>query len=79
MILCKVIGNVAAQQKEESLVGKRMLLCQTEETGKLERVVAVDLVGAGVGSEVLASRQYGGAQGYIDLYIIGIVDMISEG
>ena len=67
------------QQKEESLVGKRMLLCQTEETGKLERVVAVDLVGAGVGSEVLVSRQYGGAQGYIDLYIIGIVDMISEG
>ena len=56
-----------------------MLLCQTEETGKLERVVAVDLVGAGVGSEVLVSRQYGGAQGYIDLYIIGIVDMISEG
>ena len=56
MILCKVIGNVAAQQKEESLVGKRMLLCQTEETGKLERVVAVDLVGAGVGSEVLVSR-----------------------
>ena len=79
MILCKVIGNVAAQQKEESLVGKRMLLCQTEETGKLERVVAVDLVGAGVGSEVLVSRQYGGEQGYIDLYIIGIVDMISEG
>lgn len=79
MILCKVIGNVAAQQKEECLVGKRMLLCQTEETGKLERVVAVDLVGAGVGSEVLVSRQYGGAQGYIDLYIIGIVDMISEG
>ena len=79
MILCKVIGNVAAQQKEESLVGKRMLLCQTEETGKLERVVAVDLVGAGVGFEVLVSRQYGGAQGYIDLYIIGIVDMISEG
>ena len=35
--------------------------------------------GAGVGSEVLVSRQYGGAQGYIDLYIIGIVDMISEG
>ena len=79
MILCKVIGNVAAQQKEESLVGKRMLLCQTEETGKLERIVAVDLVGAGVGSEVLVSRQYGGAQGDIDLYIIGIVDMISEG
>ena len=79
MILCKVIGNVAAQQKEESLVGKRMLLCQTEETGKLERVVAVDLVGAGVGAEVLVSSQYGGAQGYIDLYIIGIVDMISEG
>ena len=41
--------------------------------------MAVDLVGAGVGSEVLVSRQYGGAQGYIDLYIIGIVDMISEG
>lgn len=79
MILCKVIGNVAAQQKEESLVGKRMLLCQTEETGKLERVVAVDLVCAAVLSAHQNLRPHAGAQGYIDLYIIGIVDMISEG
>ena len=56
-----------------------MLLCETKDNGRNERVVAVDLVGAGVGSEVLVSRRYGSTQGYIDLYIVGIVDMISEG
>lgn len=79
MILCKVIGNVVAQQKEDSLAGKKLLLCEIDENGKSEKAVAVDLVGAGVGSEVLVSRRYGSTQGYIDLYIVGIVDMISEG
>lgn len=79
MILCKVIGNVVSQQKEDGLAGKKMFLCETQDCNKHERVVAVDLVGAGVGSEVLVSRRYGGTQGYIDLYIVGIVDMISEG
>ena len=79
MILCKVIGNVVSQQKEDSLAGKKMLLCETLDGNKHERVVGVDLVGAGEGSEVLVSRRYGSTQGYIDLYIVGIVDMISEG
>lgn len=79
MILCKVIGNVVSQQKEDSLAGKKMLLCETQEGEKRERVVAVDLVGAGVGSEVLVSRRYGSTQGYADLYVVGIIDMISEG
>lgn len=79
MILCRVVGNVVAQQKEDGLAGKKMLLCETKDSDRNERVVAVDLVGAGVGSEVLVSRRYGSTQGYIDLYIVGIVDMISEG
>ena len=79
MILCKVIGNVVSQQKEDSLAGTKMLLCEKLDGDKHERIVAVDLVGAGEGSEVLVSRRYGSTQGYIDLYIVGIVDMISEG
>ena len=80
MFLCKVIGNVVSQQKEECLVGKKMLLCQEMDGPKRKRLVAVDLVGAGIGSEVLVARRYGGSDrgGFIDDWIVGIVDSISE-
>ena len=80
MFLCKVIGNVVSQQKEECLVGKKMLLCQEIDEPKHKRLVAVDLVGAGIGSEVLVARRYGGGDkaGFIDDWIVGIVDSISE-
>ena len=78
MFLCKVIGNVVSQQKEDCLVGKKMLLCQRVDGDKPEQIVAVDLVGAGTGSEVLVSRRYGGGGDRIDDWIVGIVDAISE-
>lgn len=80
MFLCRVIGAVVSQQKEDCLIGKKMLLCETENGRTKKRLVAVDLVGAGPGSEVLVSRQYGCGEkdDYVDDRIVGIVDSISE-
>lgn len=79
MFLCKVIASVVSQQKEDCLVGKKMLLCERIDGEKPEKIVAVDLTGAGIGSEVLVSRRYGavGQDSLIDDWIVGIVDSIS--
>ena len=56
-----------------------MLLCERIDGEKPEKIVAVDLTGAGIGSEVLVSRRYGavGQDSLIDDWIVGIVDSIS--
>jgi len=56
MILGKVIGSVVATQKDPSLVGKKLMLVKAIdlENNILEPfVVAVDVVGVGVGEKVL--------------------------
>lgn len=56
MILGKVIGSVVATQKDSSLVGKKLMLVKAIdlEDNILEPfVVAVDVVGVGVGEKVL--------------------------
>ena len=55
MKLCKVIGTVVATIKRADLNGHRMLLVQ--EVGKRsgEKIVALDVVGAGVGQTVLVT------------------------
>ncbi len=63
MRLAKVIGNVVATQKEESLIGLTLLVIEeidarTEEA-KADSLVVVDTLGAGVGDIVLWVR--GGA------------------
>lgn len=80
MVLCKVIGSVISQQKDGCLVGKKLLVCQRLNGRKSESIVAVDLVGAGVGSEVLVAHRYGSGSGenLIDDWIVGIVDATTE-
>ena len=56
MVLSKVIGSVIATQKNESLVGKKLMLVKAIdlEGNLLEPfVVAVDVVGVGIGEKVL--------------------------
>ena len=78
MFVCKVIGAVVASQKEESLVGKKLLLCEQQEGRVKHQLVAVDLVGAGPGTEVLVARRYGGSkEGCIDDEIVAIVDSVT--
>ena len=50
MLLCKVVGTVVAQQKEECLIGKKLLVCETLDGRSKKKVIAVDMVGAGVGT-----------------------------
>jgi len=56
MVLSKVIGNVVCTQKDSSLVGKKLMIVKAIdlEGNLLEPfVVAVDLVGVGIGEKVL--------------------------
>ena len=86
MIVGKIVGNIVCTQKDENLVGKKMLLVQPLNVKSLERqgspVVALDAVGAGEGEVVLL---VGGssarlADNYstvpVDQAIVGILDSI---
>lgn len=56
MILGKVVGSVVSTQKDKNLTGKKLMLVKAIdlEGNLLENfVVAVDIVGVGVGEKVL--------------------------
>jgi len=83
MHLARVIGDVVATRKEESLTGTKLLLVQPlganrEPAGR--PLVAVDSVGAGVGEYVFfvrgkeASFPFLPAEPPVDASIVGIVD-----
>jgi microcompartment protein CcmK/EutM len=83
MHLARVIGDVVATRKEESLTGTKLLLVQPlganrEPAGR--PLVAVDSVGAGVGEYVFfvrgkeASFPFLPAEPPVDAGIVGIVD-----
>lgn len=83
MYMAKVVGNVVATRKEESLVGLKLMIIQRIDS-KLNNVgyeeVAADYVGAGIGDYVLICK--GSAVRVIekkhsvsiDMAIIGIID-----
>jgi ethanolamine utilization protein EutN len=83
MHLARVIGDVVATRKDESLIGTKLLLVQpldanSEPAGR--PLVAVDAVGAGVGEYVFfvrgkeASFPFLPAEPPVDAGIVGIVD-----
>jgi len=86
MMICKVMGNVWATKKEETLEGKKlMVVIQTDEYGENpvgEPFVAADIVGAGVTERVLvvngstARKALGGDHVPIDAAIVGIIDSV---
>jgi len=88
MLLGKVVGMITSTRKEISLSGLKFLLIQpctklnNAELG--EMLVAVDLMGAGVGEEVIvatgrAARLAMGKEDLpIDAAVIGIVDARAE-
>ncbi len=79
MLLCRVVGMVVSQQKEDFLTGKKLLVCETLEEQGRQRFVAVDMVGAGVGSEVLVTRHICTERdAYVDDRIVAIVDSVSQ-
>jgi ethanolamine utilization protein EutN len=86
MLLGRVIGDVVATQKHPSHEGRKALLVQVIELDGRDRgtaVVALDAVGAGIGSRVLlategfsAMTSVGRPGSPIDMSVIGIVDHV---
>ncbi len=88
MIFARVVGTVVATNKDEKLVGKKLLLVQPVEVGdkaKGNPLVAVDAVGAGEGEFVLlvqgsSARQTVQTEGKpVDCAIVAIVDYVEKG
>lgn len=83
MKIGRVINNIWATRKDESLVGVKLMIVQLLDSPKAEEgtiIVAADIIGAGIGEKVLvtegsSARQMGGlANMPIDAIIIGIID-----
>ena len=87
MIIARVIGNVISTQKNDRLVGGRIMLVQpvdTDGSAQGASFMALDSVDSGSGDLVVvvqegwsASTAVTGSEGYaIDAAIIGVVDTI---
>jgi ethanolamine utilization protein EutN len=83
MFLAKVIGKIVATQKDQHLIGSKMLIVKSID--EKERImednvfVAIDTVGAGAGEIVLidwGSSAYENMKISTDMAIVGIVDSI---
>lgn len=88
MIFARVSGSVVCTQKDEKLVGCKLLLVQPVDlsgAAKGNPLVAVDAVGAGEGELVLlvqgsSARQTSRTQGNpVDAVIFAIVDTVEQG
>ena len=87
MEIGQIIGTVVATRKDERLIGTKLLLTMPIDSKNRpcgSVLVAVDMVGAGIGERVLytrgsvASRAYSDRMAPIDAVIVGIVDAIEE-
>ena len=91
MFLAEVIGQVVATKKDETMVGRKLLLVRpklvdekdpTKFRDGVNTIVAVDTVGAGAGELVLfcqgsSARQAAGLKQIpVDAAIVGIVDSV---
>jgi len=88
VIFARVTGNVVCTQKDEKLVGAKLLLAQPVDlsgAAKGNPLVAVDAVGSGEGELVLlvqgsSARQTSRTQGNpVDAVIFAIVDTVEQG
>jgi len=88
MLFARVVGNIVSTNKDEKLVGKKLLIVQPVELGgkpKGNPLVAVDAVGAGEGELVLlvqgsSARQTEMTEGKpVDCSIVAIIDYIEKG
>jgi ethanolamine utilization protein EutN len=82
MLICKVVGHIWSTKKEPSLEGFKFMLVQEKGRENDPPFVAADLVGAGVGEEVLvvsgSTARYAAKDGNapVDAAIVGIIDTV---
>jgi ethanolamine utilization protein EutN len=80
MLICKVVGHIWSTKKEASLEGFKFMIVRERGAENGPVFVAADLVGAGVGEEVLvvsgSTARYAAKDGSapIDAAIVGIID-----
>jgi ethanolamine utilization protein EutN len=85
MIICEVVGNIWATKKDANMEGAKLMMVRQIDyfsERESEVFVAADIVGAGIGEQVLvvsgstARRALGRDEVPIDTVIVGIVDSI---
>ncbi len=80
MFVGKVVGSIVATRKNDRLIGSKFLIVEPMEKMNSNRLVAVDIVGAGIGEIVLVATGSAARIGCnmetspIDAAIVGIVD-----
>lgn len=82
MIACKVIGSLVSTRKSEKLIGSKFMIVEPVSRihGRSQRLVAVDIIGAGIGEYVLVSQGHAARLGCndegapVDAAIVGIID-----
>lgn len=84
MQICRVVGHIWATKKEEALEGMKLMVLRECNDGTVtdQELVAADLVGAGIGEDVIvvsgstARRAAGSDNLPIDAAIVGIIDTV---
>ena len=86
MLICRVVGNVVATQKNRKLEGAKLMLVQPLGLNDAPRgvtLIAIDSVGAGIGEKVLvviegkaAGQALGRKAAAVDAAIIGVIDTV---
>ena len=82
MIIGKVVGSQFSTRKSEKLVGNKFMIVEPVESMRNtgSRLVAIDIIGAGIGEYVLVAQGSAArigcdmADAPIDAAIVGIID-----
>lgn len=81
MIVGKVIGSIVSTRKCDTLVGNKFMIVEPIQSMQTKsRVVAIDVIGAGIGEYVLVAQGSAARVGCamenapVDAAIVGIVD-----
>ncbi|MBQ7565035.1 MAG: EutN/CcmL family microcompartment protein [Lachnospiraceae bacterium] len=82
MIIGKVVGSVFSTRKSEKLIGNKFMIVEpVEEMDRNKhRIVAIDIIGAGIGEYVLIATGSAARIGCdmqdapVDAAIVGIID-----
>mgnify|MGYP004451404517 CR=1 FL=1 len=82
MIIGKVIGSLFSTRKSEKLIGNKFMIVEPVDsmTGGDGKIVAIDIIGAGIGEYVLVAKGSAArigcdmADAPVDAAIVGIID-----
>lgn len=82
MIIGKVVGSLFSTRKSEKLIGNKFMIVESVESmrGTEERLVAIDIIGAGIGEYVMVAQGSAArigcdmADAPVDAAIVGIID-----